>query len=135
MNVGEFLFALIGLLLLAVGTAIGDVYMFRGNVPAVMVGVFLIVVGYQTIHYGVHGNGMVRRLSSHSSEAVTPTSRFNWIQSVVFLLLSVFLVAQGFVIGAQATMKALSIVDMVACGAFIVGGYITGHVGVHGEIL
>lgn len=126
---------IIGLLTLALGTSIGDVYMFRGRVPIVMTGIVLVVAGYQLIHYGSHGDGLVRRLSNHEFGESDRETTADWLKTIVMLALSVYLVAQGFVLGAQATVGTLQASEMAACGLFIVGGYVAGHVGVHGEFL
>lgn len=126
---------LVGFLVLSLGTALGDVYMFRGDVPVVMVGVALIVAGYQLIHYGCHGDGLVRTLSNHEFGGSSTETVLDWARTLVLLVLSVYLIAQGFVIGAQATMRPLELTAMLACGLFIVGGYVVGHIGVHSEVL
>lgn len=135
MSVQNWLWMLVGFLVLSLGTALGDVYMFRGKVPVVMVGVALIVAGYQLIHYGCHGDGLVRTLSNHEFGGNSTETVLDWARTLVLLVLSVYLIAQGFVIGAQATMQPLRLISMLACGLFIVGGYVAGHIGVHSEVL
>lgn len=121
-----------GFLSLALGNAVGAVYMFRGNVLAVMVGVFLMVGGFQSMHYGSHGTGMVDVQSLVESDGNSQATLKTWALTVVFLSLSIFFIAQGFVIGSQAALQSFTIVDMALCGGSIVGGYITGHIGIHG---
>lgn len=135
MSPRDSLWVLVGFVVLSLGTALGDVYMFRGEVPVVMVGVALIVAGYQLIHYGCHGDGLVRTLSNHEFGGNSTETVFDWARTVVLLVLSVYLIAQGFVIGAQATMQPLKLTSMLACGLSIVGGYVVGHIGVHSEVL
>lgn len=135
MSLQNGFWVIVGFIVLSLGTALGDVYMFRGEVPVVMVGVALIVAGYQLIHYGCHGDGLVRTLSNHEFGGTGVEKVVDWTKTLVLLVLSVYLVARGFVIGAQATMGALEPTSMLACGLFIVGGYVAGHIGVHSEVL
>lgn len=135
MSPQDGLWVVLGFLALSVGTALGDVYMFRGEVPVVMVGIALIVAGYQLIHYGCHGDGLVRTLSNHEFGGTGVEKLLDWARTLLLLVLSVYLIAQGFVIGAQATMAPLEPTSMLACGLFIVGGYVAGHIGVHSEVL
>lgn len=136
MGLQNGLWVTVGFLVLSLGTALGDVYMFRGEVPIVMFGVALIIAGYQLIHYGCHGDGLVRTLSNHEFGGTGVEKVLDWTKTLVLLVLSVYLVARGFVIGAQAaTTATLEPTSMLACGLFIVGGYVAGHIGVHSEVL
>jgi hypothetical protein len=124
-----------GFLALAAGNAIGAVYMFRGNVPVVMVGVALMVGSYQLMHYGSHARGMVGGLSTNAAGQVSVRSSVNQLTTVLGLLVSVYLIARGFVIGSQAALGTVTLMDMVLCGGAIVAGYIVAHLSVHGEVL
>lgn len=135
MNGRGLYWKIIGLLILSVGTSISNVYMFRDRVSIVMTGIGLVVIGYQLIHYGTHGDGLVRWLSNHEFGDSNREATTDWIKTIGMLTLSVFFVAQGFVLGAQATIGSLRVSEMGACGLFIVGGYVIAHVGVHGELL
>ena len=126
---------LFGFLALAGGNAVGAVYMFRGNVPAVMFGVFSMVSGYQIMHFAAHGEGMVTLQAIAGDQTESRASITTWASTVGLLVVSIYLIAQGFVIGSQATLRAFTMADMVLCGGAIVGGYITGHMAIHGVAL
>ncbi len=121
----------LGFLALALGNAVGAVHMFRGNVVPVMVGVALMFAGYQVMHYGAHGEGLV---SVSGSDVGRPSA--GWVRPLVvpgvLLVVAIYCISQGFVIGARAAVTSFGPTDMVATGTFIVGGYMTGHVAVHG---
>lgn len=126
---------LTGFLALAFGNAIGAVYMFRGDVLLVMGGVFLMVSGYQVMHYGTHREGMVNFDAVHPAEETSRGLIRVWGQTVLLLLVSIYTISQGFVIGSQATQQAFTIIDMGLCGGLIVMGYVTGHMAIHGKVL
>jgi hypothetical protein len=121
----------VGFLALTLGNALGAVHMFRGNVAFVMVGVVLMFGGYQTMHYGAHDHGMVS-LSVDESENPSQTVVRTWVEPTVLLVVATYCIAQGFVIGAQAAITSFTMFDMGATGAFIVGGYMLGHIAIHG---
>lgn len=121
----------LGFLALAFGNALGAVHMFRGNVGPVMGGVALMFGGYQVMHYGAHGEGMVS-LSGRGVGRTVTEGIPAWVEPTVLLVVAVYCISQGFVIGAQAAVTSFTPTDMAATGAFIVGGYMTGHVAVHG---
>lgn len=125
----------IGFLALTFGNAIGAVHMFRGDLIAVMTGVALMFGGFQVMHYGAHGEGMVSQLSYDSSEMTIESSVRTWILTPLLLLVAVYCIAQGFVIGAQAAVQSFTLVEMGSSAAFIVGGYMVGHVSIHGVLL
>jgi hypothetical protein len=121
-----------GFLAISFGNALGAVHMFRGNVPVVMASVALMFAGYQVLHYAAHGEGMVSlSWDRHTETGVTGATRSRGVP-VVLLVVAVYCIAQGFVIGAQAAVSSFTLFDMGATGAFIVGGYMTGHAAVHG---
>jgi hypothetical protein len=122
----------IGFLALTFGNALGAVHMFRGNVPIVTVGVALMLSGYQSMHYGVHKEGLVNISSNHSSERFIHNTFRDRILPLVLLVVAVYCIAQGFVIGAQAAVHSFTLIDMASSGGLIVGGYMMGHIVVHG---
>lgn len=122
----------LGFLCLTFGNALGAVHMFRGNVPSVMLGVGLMFGGYQMIHYGIHSKGMVVLRSNGQPDETLRGAIRNWVGPVFLLGIAIYCIAQGFVIGAQAAIHSFTIVNMGATGALIVGGYMTGHMAVHG---
>lgn len=123
----------VGFFALSLGNAVGAVHMFRGRVIFVTIGVGLMFGGFEMMHYGAHGEGMVTELWGRSSQAGpgSEVSLRTWILSPVLLLIAIYCIAQGFVIGAQAAVHSFTLVDMGATGVFIVGGYMTGHMAVH----
>lgn len=127
---GSLWFA-VGFLAVTFGNALGAVHMFRGNVAPVMAGVTLMYAGYQAMHYGTHGEGMVSLSRSGTGERSLAAVRTRMVAGLL-LVVAVYCIAQGFVIGAQAAVTSFTLIDMVVTGAFIVGGYMTGHVAVHG---
>lgn len=122
----------LGFLALAFGNALGAVHMFRGNVVVVMAGVGLMFGGYQVMHYGTHDEGMVSLLSDRRLRAGQVGSVRSCLPTLALLVVAVYCIAQGFVIGAQAALGSVTLPEMAMTGGFIVGGYMTGHTAVHG---
>jgi hypothetical protein len=85
----------LGFLALALGNAVGAVHMFRGNVSLVTTGVGLMVGGFQIMHYGSHGSGLVTLSVDRSSESLRDTVE-TWLVPPALLLAAVFCIAQGF---------------------------------------
>lgn len=132
MDSKELRWGIAGFFGLTFGNAFGAVHMFRGDLLATMGGVGLMFVGFQAIHYGFHGEWIVNRVPNRSTGAGSDRPVYGWILTLALLLVSVYCIAQGFVIGAQAAVQSFTLVDMGVTGGFVVGGYITGHVAVHG---
>lgn len=121
----------IGFITLAFGNALGAVHMFRGNIPLVMAGVVFMFGGYQTMHYSAHGQGMVSPFSERSGDSYQMKIR-TWVVPTLLLVVATYCIAQGFVIGAQAAITSFTLFDITTTGLFIVGGYMIGHIAIHG---
>lgn len=125
---------IIGSLIMAAGTAIADVHMFRGHVLVVVTGILLVAFGYWIVDSDIRYDALPN-VSSLSIQHPSIGRLRNRTLYFGIRLLSAFLIAQGFVIGAQTTVSP-NITDMITSGVFGVVGYVVGHYAVtHEEVL
>lgn len=125
----------VGLVALALGTAVAAVYIFRGETIVVTVGVLLAAFGHDTIHYTFHGESMLNLTPNAESEPMGYGVLVGAVTIAGLLAFGCFLIAYGFTIGAQAALSSVTPSEMATSGSAAVSGYIVGNFAIHGELL
>lgn len=116
------LWTITGSLVIAFGASIAGLYSFRGDVPIVMFGFLLFILGYRLSQVGLRGM---------LEQDLTDRNGLSSASRGVLLIVGWIGIAVGVTRFSQ-TILSPSVSNAVFSGVSSIGGYMCAHVGING---
>lgn len=120
---------IVGSLVIATGSTLAGLYAFEGNVPVVMFGFLVFIVGYRLSQVGTHagGDGVLRGAVLRVRASATPES---FVRGAL-LFVGWLCIALGVTRFSQTILDP-SLSNAALSGVSSIGGYMAAHVGING---
>lgn len=113
---------ILGSVVIALGASIAGLYSFRGDVPIVMFGFLLFILGYRLSQVGI---------TEMFGQNVTDGNGLSSVSRGIFLIVGWIGIAFGVTLFSQ-TILSPSVSNAVLSGVSSIGGYMCAHVGING---